>query len=243
MATWLDEERLRLPAEPVHGTFVRPRASRGVAVVVISGSGGGDALSTGMARALAVAGFPALGLGYFKVPGRPDELRDVPLEYFEDAVGVVRARCGDGVPVVLLGSSRGSEAALLVASRSPGLVDGLIGLVPANAAFGSWPPGGAAWTADGEAVPSNDEIPVERIEGAVLLVSAGRDEVWPSSSMASALVARLERHGRPCVHLTYPEATHALSYIAPVTKGDVLPADAAARDDAWPRIVEFLGSV
>lgn len=46
------------------------------AVVVIGGSGGGEATLT--AAALALAGYPALALGYFKEDGLPSCLCDIP---------------------------------------------------------------------------------------------------------------------------------------------------------------------
>ena len=250
VSTTTGHERLRLPADDVHGTYFAPREPRRCGVVVIAGSGGGDVASTGMARALAEAGFPSLGLGYFKVPGGPDELRDIPLEYFARAVEALRARLTAGSPVVALGSSRGSEAALLLASHFAGAVDGVVAVVPADAAFGSWPPGGAAWTLAGEPLPpatapgtdhpADVAIPIERFGGPTLLVSAGADEVWPSAAMASALEARLAQAARPGVHLTYPEATHALSFVAPYDDDSQLAADVAARGDAWPKVIEFL---
>ena len=244
---------LRLEAgDAVHGTIheaLDPKIA--VRVVVVSGSGGGDAVSSAFARSLARAGVAvALGVGYFKVPGRPEELRDVPLEYFAGAVDAVRAAGGAAAarPVVLLGTSRGSEAALLTAVHFPGAVDAVVGLVPADVAFGS-PGGGAAWTLAGRALPCTTSygpdrlgdaaIPIERFGGPVLLVSAGADEIWPSSTMAASLAARSPR----CAHLDYPDATHALSFLAPVRDASARPADVAARADAWPRLLDFLRTV
>ena len=223
----LESIELRLAAHRVHGGFFRdPERDGHVTVVVIAGSGGGDALSGALARALAREGYAALGLGYFKVPGRPDELRDIDLGYVVDGVRVARSLATDPKSaVVLLGSSRGSEAAQLVAAHEPDLVQGVVALVPANECFGSWPPGGAAWTIDAAAAPLGP-IPVERIKAPMFLVSAGSDEIWPSSAMAREIVARRLAHGRTTVHLDYPDATHALSFIAPTEEGT--PADASA---------------
>jgi dienelactone hydrolase len=237
----VERVELRLPDDPVHGTFVRDAASGGdVAVVVIAGSGGGDAISVALAHALAREGIPSLGLGYFKVPGRPDDLADIDLEYLIGAVDVVRSRLSPDDAVVLLGSSRGSEAAQLLAIHRPGLVQGVVALVPADAAFGSWPPGGTAWTLDGAPVAPG-ELPVERIDVPMLLVSAGSDEIWPSSAMAGAIAERRGAHGQPTIHLDYPDATHALSFVAPAPGAG--PADAAARSDAWPRVLDFVRGI
>lgn len=46
-----------------------------------------------------------------------------------------------------------------------------------------------------EAAMARAAIPVERINGPVLLVSATRDEVWPSKEMADAMMRRLQAHG------------------------------------------------
>jgi dienelactone hydrolase len=246
-------EELRVPADAVHGTFFRPAdTGRATTAIVIGGTGGGDAVSSGMARAFAKAGFAALGLGYFKVPGRPDDLRDIELEYFVDAVNCVRTRFDAGA-VTLVGSSRGSEAALLVASHFPDVVDAVVGIVPANVAFGSWPPGGAGWTLDGQPVPAATSptlpppeecvIPVERIADPMLLVSAGKDEIWPSTSMASAVAERRRSLGRPCLHVDLASASHAVSFIAPITDPSARPEDVAARDEVWPQVLEFLRSV
>jgi dienelactone hydrolase len=233
----LIETELRLPGDPVHGTLVRGASRHSdVGVVVISGSGGGDLISTAFARALAAEGFPSLGVGYFKVPGRADELRDVELEYFLGAIGAMRS-AGTTHDVVVIGSSRGSEAALLLAAHAPGLVQGVVGLVPADAAFGSFPPGGAAWTLDGVPVPLGP-IAVERIDAPLMVVAAGRDEIWPSSSMARSIVVRRHDHGAECTHLDYPDATHALSFLVPNDTGS--SPDDAARRAAWPHLLDFL---
>jgi dienelactone hydrolase len=55
-------------------------------------------------------------------------------------------------------------------------------------------------------------IPVERIAGPVLLISATRDEMWPSREMADRIVARLHEHG----------FAHAVEHI-PVEGGHAAP--------------------
>ena len=99
-------------------------------------------------------------------------------------------------------------------------------------------------------------IPVERIDGGVLLVSAGDDRMWPSGALSEIAAARLERcgHRHPFRHLHYPEAGHP---IAPPPYGSttqtILPgpgvrfraggtpaATARARADAWQQSLRFL---
>ena len=54
-----------------------------------------------------------------------------------------------------------------------------------------------------EAAMQRAAIPVERIAGPVLFVSAAKDEMWPSKEMADAMMRRLQAHGfrHPAEHL------------------------------------------
>ncbi len=54
-----------------------------------------------------------------------------------------------------------------------------------------------------EAAMRRAAIPVERINGPVLFVSAAQDEMWPSQDMAEAMMQRLRSHGfrHPAEHL------------------------------------------
>lgn len=94
-------------------------------------------------------------------------------------------------------------------------------------------------------------IAVERASGPVLLVCGGKDTLWPSCPMAQTLAARAQMAGRPQVQLlVYPEAGHGVLG-APVGADDPdiktwsrlggsPAANAAARTDAWPKILAFL---
>ena len=143
--------------------------------------------------------------------------------------------------MVILGVSRGSEAALLSGVHFPDLVHAVIALVPGNVVLCSWPPGGPAWMLKGEPLPyvsrfgptADDpeaEIPVERIRGPVLLISAGADRVWPSSAMAAAMASRLKAHGHPYPdeHFDHPFAGHGHS----PPSGAAGPAITDPRDSA-----------
>ncbi len=86
-------------------------------VIILGGSEGG--LFEGWARAFAANGFAALTLAWFAYPSLPDELVEIPLEYFDRAAAWMKAQ-----PKVkagglgLLGGSKGGEAALLAATRN-----------------------------------------------------------------------------------------------------------------------------
>jgi hypothetical protein len=55
-------------------------------------------------------------------------------------------------------------------------------------------------------------IPVERSSARMLLISGGRDGVWPSDAMSADIMDRLARHGRDdrATWLSYPDAGHYL---------------------------------
>lgn len=251
---------LRLPSAPVHGTlFVPAMTGPSAAVLLIGGSGGSEPSYTG--EALAGQGVAALSVAYFARPGLPNQLRGIPLEYFFAALQILQDELpSPSTPLAVLGMSRGSEAAMLTAIRSPIHVCGVVATVPGNVVAGSWPPGGPAWLLDGRPLPFVDHagpdcedpdalIPVELVPGPVLLVAAGADQVWPSAAMARALSRRLGEHGDSHGHtiLEYPEAGHSLGYLLPQLPRGLLPQDItdqapdkAARAHAWPRVVAFI---
>lgn len=199
-------------------------------------------------------------MAYFARPGLPDRLRGIRLEYFISALEILQHALPSSAPPVVLGMSRGSEAALLTAIHAPAHVRAVVATVPGNVVAGSLPPGGPAWLLDGQPLPCTDHsgpdcenasalIPVELVPGPVLLIAAGADQVWPSASMARALSRRLHEHGDPHGHtvLEYPQASHSLGYLIPDLPTGLLPqgitdttADKTARADAWPKAVTFI---
>ena len=84
-------------------------------VLVLGGSEGG--LVEGFASALARHGFATMALAYFAMQGLPPKLIEIPVEYFRRALDWLRAQpeTSPARPAVV-GSSKGGEAALLVAS-------------------------------------------------------------------------------------------------------------------------------
>jgi dienelactone hydrolase len=101
-------------------------------------------------------------------------------------------------------------------------------------------------------------IPVEQMNGPLLLISSGDDHVWPAQEMAEAVVARLKESGfqHTVDHLHYPSAGHLLRYPhLPTTArdsrhehlrgarfsfGGSAQADAEAQADSWRRTIAFL---
>lgn len=101
-------------------------------------------------------------------------------------------------------------------------------------------------------------IPVEKIQGPVLLVSGGDDRVWPAAEMSEEIVARLKQRvfAHAVEHLHYPHAGHNLRYPhlpttsrqsrnrhlgnAKFSYGGTAVAEAEAQMDSWYRAIAFL---
>jgi dienelactone hydrolase len=266
-------------------------------MIVVSGSGGGYSERT--AAALAGRGVAALGLAYFNAPDLPDQLIEIPLEYFEEALEWLAAQPEvDGNRIGVTGGSRGGELALLLGSHIPRFRV-VVARVPAHVvwegccdetAFGK-----TSWTKGGEPIPfmpsspismmasrywdavqadllgyfwlsladqkaeAEAGVPVERIDGPILLISGGDDRLWPSTYMADRVMERLAANDfrHPYVHLRYDDAGHAVgmtpywptarlvSVIHPVVQEDMLlggTAESLAHSavDSWRRTLEFL---
>jgi pimeloyl-ACP methyl ester carboxylesterase len=215
-----------LPAANGARTGLRP------AVLAFGGSEGGLNSSLTTAGELAAHGYPTLDLAYFAEPGLPSRLENVPLEYFAKALTLLRSQPGvDPHHVLVMGVSRGGEAALLLGATYPSLIDGVIAGVPSAYVQTGYPDfTNPAWTLGGQPVPAlsaqqglsvdggnpvavNDpsaEIAVERIRGPILLTCGGDDQVWPSCSFTAQITARLKVHhfAYPVTSLRYPNAGH-----------------------------------
>jgi dienelactone hydrolase len=138
--------------------FLPPGEGPFPGVLVLTGSGGGrDELK---AARLASAGFAAFALAYFGAPGVPAELVRIDLRYFERAIQWLLDRKDvAGHQVSVLGTSRGGELTLLLASRYP-VISTAIAYVPSGVVHSGiykghlgWLSDVPSWMVDGEPVP------------------------------------------------------------------------------------------
>ena len=213
------------------------------AIVVFDGSGGGYPQDERAMAALAAAGYPTLAVAYFRnrrgrPEGVPRVLSEIPVEYgircsewANDHLG------GKANGVVVIGQSRGSELALLVATRCTGLA-GAVAVSPSDAVWQSntfISKAKSAWSENGRALPyrrfaimpgrwpveaeisasyradvPEATIPVERIDCPILLLSSRDDRIWPSAKMADAIANRMALHGRHAQNLQFDNASHIL---------------------------------
>ena len=250
----------------LYGRFIRPSTGGPVpGVLVLGGSEGGLApYVMREAALLARHGFAALALAYFYLGSLPYRLAGIPLEYFggalrwlKDHPSVRADRLG------VIGTSRGGEVALLLGTHYPEL-EAVVSY--AGSGFVCPSPAGQdpAWTFRGKPLPwipnpfdifqarpgqiEKSEIPVERTNGPVLLISGDADQVWPSTQLSQVAVDRLRHSERPYhdeFH-HYPDAGHGIQppYL-PATPGTYyyggdLEGNAAANEDSWRRVLRML---
>jgi dienelactone hydrolase len=225
-------------------------------LIALGGSEGGSAVANEVARTYVEQGYLVLALSYWKTEGLPQAFTRIPLEYFLEAIELVKEYPGARADRIgLIGLSRGAEAALLVGSVSP-QVKAVVAVVPSGwswPAFDVWTE--PSWTFRDAGVPyvpwanampvqrarpdggvevvlrdvwgeslrraSATEleaatIPVERIEGPVLLLAAQDDQVWPSCDFAESTFSRLLDAGHAGRHpldarVCFPGAGHVLN--------------------------------
>jgi dienelactone hydrolase len=271
-AVGVTEQQLRPSKGGIYGNLYLPKHTSGKhpGVLVFGGSGGG--LTTSMAAALLAAhGYPSLALAYFKAPGLPQTLNNIPLEYFTNALEVLRAQPGvDPDHVLVAGESRGGEAALLLGAHFPQLVNGVLAGVPSSVVNPGWPDTSQpAWTLRGRPLPAVSPsefgqptppgkaravIPVERIHGSILLACGEQDLVWPSCGYAEAITSRLRAHrsDAPVTALRYGDAGHLIGGLtawygsltddALTSFGGTVAGTQAAQADAHTKLLAFLAS-
>jgi len=266
-------------------------------VILVGGSEGG--LFEGWARALASKGFAALTLAWFNYQGLPDELVEIPVEYFDRAAAWMKAQ-----PKVrpgglgLMGGSKGGEAVLLAASRNKDF-RAVAALTPSAYMWeghtlrffqpdykpvSSWSLGGQplpflsfkVTPADKEkemkgelesflffwrdslakedpALVARAAIPVERINGPILLASGTDDKMWPSGEFCETIMARLKKAGFPheVKHLSIEGGGHmaVMPFLVTANRGlliDGNPNGGSPRADAhgsyqvWAETIAFL---
>ena len=125
-------------------------------VIVLGGAEGG--IPTRLAEQVAALGYPTLAVAYFKHDALPDELEQIPLEYFDKA----KDWLSDKLPsrsdhITLAGWSKGAELSLLLASRDT-TYNRVVAIAPSAVVWAGilndWQKVPASsWAADGTPLP------------------------------------------------------------------------------------------
>ncbi len=143
----------------LYGEFYVPAHDKPLPVLIIlGGSEGGIDTVSRVGVNFTQNGYAVLALAYFAELGLPKTLENVPLEYFDKALDWVKKQPGiDAASIGVIGGSRGSEAALLLASRKPE-IRAVMAFSPSHAAWqglnsGSVALSAGAWTVGGKHIP------------------------------------------------------------------------------------------
>lgn len=169
-----DVEIRSISSDGVFGKLFVPKGAKTrSAILVVGGSDGG--YSTTKAQGLAMAGFVTFGLAYFGEEGLPKRLEEIPLEYFEKAVQWMQKQPEiDRNRIGIIGTSRGGELALLLASTYPSLFQATVAYLPASHVIASpSAPSKSTWTLNGKPLPF---LPVDMPSD---FGEAGYDELHP----------------------------------------------------------------
>lgn len=218
------EPRAIRTADMVGDLYLPSRGGKVPAILLLGGSEGGLGKSAArQALQLAEHGYAVLHLSYFGSAGQPAQLKLIPIETFTRALDWLKAQpeiAADRIGII--GTSKGAEAALLVASRRPDLKIAVLG-VPSSVVWpgidGATMVSASSWTEEGRPVPylpygwsgewkgihalyadgltdtakaATAAIPAERAGGAIVMVCGEADGLWPSCPMARAVAARLK---------------------------------------------------
>jgi len=127
------------------------------AVIIVSGSDGGIAVSDSIADLLASKGYAALSLAYFGMPGLPNELEEIPLGYFGKAIDWVSQQdIVDKDSLAVLGFSKGGELVLLLGATYP-QINAVVAISPSHVAWQGLSQDqskvASSWTHQGKPVP------------------------------------------------------------------------------------------
>ncbi|HDS0924656.1 TPA: acyl-CoA thioesterase/BAAT N-terminal domain-containing protein [Stenotrophomonas maltophilia] len=233
--------RLYLPADTGAGT-------RGhAAMITLGGAEGGIEAASSYAAWLASNGYVALAMAYYRAPGRPKDLIQVPIEPVLQAVAWLQEQPDvDPRRIGAMGGSWGAIVALAAASHDPRLrtvVSWVGSPAPFRGIRRDVPPADfrgvdqaplswrgnplpylpfdekADWSQPTVAQAHQLEramLPIERINGPVLFVAGGDDQLGDSARMA-AVGARWLRdrriHPQPDEVLYYSDAGHLITHV------------------------------
>lgn len=129
-------------------------------ILIFGGSEGGlGSEVTRHAKAMQAEGYSTFHLSFFRAPGQSPTLESIPLELFQSGLDWLRTRPGiDSARIGIMGWSRGTEAAQLIAMRNPDVKAVVLGM-PSNAVWpgldwnSPWNSLGSPWTHGDKPVP------------------------------------------------------------------------------------------
>jgi dienelactone hydrolase len=199
-----------------------PKTDKKVPVVIaFGGSEGGIGAGNSNGEMMAPHGLAVLGLAFFNEKGISKTLDQIPIEYFINAINYLETHASiDSSKIGVVGGSRGAEAAFLLATLDD-RIKSVVVTTPSKVAWYGLTLPKSAWTYNGLDIPalnlaldSNAKLferfqvalqnednvnqslfKFENINGPVLLISAKKDQVWPSYQMSKDIEMYLQQKG------------------------------------------------
>lgn len=232
----------------VLGQFYRPTGDGPFPVVItLGGSAGG--LPHQLPRVLAAHGYAVLSLAYFNYTSPvdntslPNSLYMIPVEYFGKAIEWLQSQPGvDPERIGLIGTSVGGTVALQVATIYPQIKTVIV--------IGS-PTVMQDRDLSYQGQDSPFDIPIEKINGSILLISGDKDSQLNSVKFGELAVGRLKENNFsfPYRHMINPGAGHLISFpyvqrAIEIYQGGGSPqANAQAAAVIWPVVLEYLAAM
>jgi dienelactone hydrolase len=232
----------------VLGQFYRP-AGDGPFPTVISLGGSAGGLPRRLPMVLAAHGYAVLSLAYFNYTSPvdntslPNDLYMIPVEYFGKAIEWLQSQPGvDPDRLGLIGTSVGGTVALQVATIYPQVKSVIVIGSPTVM-------DGRDLSYQGQVLPS--DIPIEKINGSILLISGEKDSQLDSVKFGELAVDRLKKNifSFPYRHMINPGAGHLISFpyaqrSIEIEEGGGSPqANAQAAAAVWPVLLEYLAAM
>lgn len=123
--------------------FLPPSQSPLATIITLEGSQGG--IHEAKAQLLASHGYAVFALGYFGMKDLPQDLVEIPLEYFSKAIDWLKSRSELNGKIGLYGCSRGAELALLLGTFLKS-VDAIAAVMPSSVVQPGLKPCTSAWS-------------------------------------------------------------------------------------------------
>lgn len=233
------------------------------AILLLGGSDGGIAWehSRHVVRMLVERGYAVLALAYFGQPTSRTSLQSIPLETFEHAIDwLIEHPATDGGPVVLVGGSKGAEAALLLASRLEAIA-AVVAFAPSVWVFQGIGARTSSWSSGRVDIPYAPFVDNETRRRALAnfqameFIEVYRDAIRAQGDRQDAVI-KVERIRAPILLASgsrdrlWPSQEMGDAIVARVREsGSKHPIEHLVLDhghsvhghpDAWPRVLEFL---
>jgi dienelactone hydrolase len=281
-----------------HAKLYRKAAKTKLPVIVIlAGAEGGDDAGRRFGPVLAELGYAAVSLPYYSAnwgefapppqyPELPGSFVDIRIDQLAELkTALAKMPELDTTRIGLFGGSKGSEFALIAASKYPWITS-VVAYTPSDLVWEGWgletveaegtrssfsfegkplafmPYKGfseglmAGNKADLRAIHENGRaghpdreasarIAVEQYKGPMMLIAGDLDKLWNAGRMARNVMKSRKAAGLPTELLLYSDAGHDLAGGSTEPRADArgggsAAANAKARGDAWPKVVDFL---